>query len=168
MITEIDRNGQVLNFQYDTLNQLIKKSLPGNLDTLFNYDQVGKLTSVSDPDSNLTFSYDLAERLTSVSTAGSPNQPDVTINYTYDSNGNRIAMTDSATTGTTDYVYDVLNRITDITNPTNQAISFGYDNLGRRINTTLPNGITTGFVYDANSQLSSLQHNLGLTNLSGF
>ena len=167
LITTTDRNGQTLNFQYDSLNQLINKTLPANLVTTFDYDLVGNLTSISDPDSNLTFSYDGADRLTTTATTGSPNQPDVTINYTYDFNGNRQTMTDSLT-GPTNYLYDTLNRITTITNPANQAVSFGYDILSRRVSTTLPNGVTTDFVYDSNSRLTSLQHKLGLTTLSDF
>ena len=167
LITTTDRNGQTINFQYDTLNQLINKTLPGNLVTSLDYDLVGNLTSINNPDSNLTFTYDAGARLTNTATTGSPNQPDITINYTYDDNGNRITMTDSLT-GSTNYLYDTLNRITTITNPANQAVNFGYDTLSRRISTTLPNGVTTDFVYDANSRLTSLQHKLGLTTLSDF
>ena len=76
-------------------------------------------------------------------------------------------MTDSLT-GSTNYVYDTLNRITTITNPANQAVNFGYDTLSRRILTTLPNGVTTDFAYDSNGRLTSLQHKLGLTTLSDF
>ena len=167
LITTTNRNGQTLNFQYDSLNQLINKTLPGNLVTTFDYDLVGNLTSITDPDSNLTFGYDGADRLTNTATTGSPNQPDVIIDYIYDPNGNRQTMTDSLT-GSTNYLYDTLNRITTITNPANQAVSFGYDILSRRVSTTLPNGVTTDFAYDSNSRLTSLQHKLGLTPLSDF
>ena len=115
----------------------------------------------------MIFSYDGADRLTNTATTGSPNQPDVIIDYIYDSNGNRQTMTDSLT-GSTNYLYDTLNRITTITNPANQAVSFGYDTLSRRILTTLPNGVTTDFAYDSNSRLTSLHHKLGLTTLSDF
>ena len=167
LITTANRNAQTISFQYDSLNQLINKTLPGNLVTSFNYDLVGNITSITDPDSNLTFGYDSADRLTNTATTGSPNQPDVTINYTYDPNGNRQTMTDSLT-GSTNYLYDTLNRITTITNPANQVVNFGYDTLNRRVLTTLPNGVTTDFVYDSNSRLTSLQHKLGLTTLSDF
>lgn len=167
LINTTNRNGQTIDFQYDNLNQLVNKTLPGNLATDLNYDLTGNLTSITDPDSNLRFSYDGADRLASAATTGSPNQPDVTIDYTYDNNGNRLTMTDSLT-GTTNYLYDTLNRITTITSPANQIVNFGYDALSRRINTTLPNGVTTDFAYDPNSRLTSLQHKLGLTALSDF
>ena len=167
IITTTNRNAQTINLQYDSLNQLIKKTLPGNLITSFNYDLVGNLTSITDPDSNLTFSYDGADRLLSAATTGSPNQPEVTIGYVYDSNGNRITMTDSLT-GITNYVYDDLNRVTNITNPANQSVSFSYDVLNRRSVTTLPNGVTKEFTYDANNRVTSLQHKLGVTTISGF
>ncbi len=167
LISRTDRNGQTINFQYDNLNQLINKTLPGNLVTTLDYDLVGNLTSITDPDSNLTFTYDGTDRLINTSTTGSPNQPDVTINYTYDANGNRLTMTDSLT-GTTNYLYDTLNRIITITNPPNQTVNFGYDALSRRASTTLPNGVTTDYAYDSNSRITNLQHKLGITTLSSF
>ena len=167
LISTTNRNGQTINFQYDNLNQLNNKILPGGFNTIFIYDLVGNLLVITDSDSNLTFTYDGADRLLSASTTGSLNQPDVTINYTYDNNGNRLTMTDSLT-GSTNYLYDTLNRITTITNPANQAVNFSYDNLSRRTSTSLPNGVTTDFTYDANSRLTTLNHKLNTTTLSSF
>ena len=167
LISTTNRNAQIITFQYDSLNQLINKILPGSLVTTLDYDLVGNLTSIIDPDSNLAFTYDDADRLLSAATTGSPNQPDVTIDYTYDNNGNRLTMVDSIT-GTTNYVYDTLNRITSITNPAAQSTGFSYDILSRRTATTLANGVTTDFTYDVNSRLTNLQHVLGVTTLSDF
>ena len=176
LITTTDRNAQTVNFQYDSLNQLTTKTLPGNLVTSFNYDLVGNLASITDPDSNLTFSYDEADRVLIAATTGSPNQPDVTISYFYDQNGNLLSIDDSLSGGT-GYVYDTLNRIVEITNQTSQSLYFDYDRLSRRTLTTMSNIAMTDFAYDANSRLTSLQHkteifdSLGspsLTTFSGF
>jgi RHS repeat-associated protein len=73
-----------------------------------------------------------------------------------------------AQTGTTNYVYDALNRLTSLTNPTPQTVSFTYDAISRRTQTTFPNGVVTDYFYDAKSQLSSLVNRLGGTNISTF
>ena len=54
--------------------------------------------------------------------------------YSYDLNGNRIFMIDP--TGLTTYNYDVLNRLTSITNNQGLATTFTYDALGRRTSMT--------------------------------
>ncbi len=80
--------------------------------------------------------------------------------YTYDLNGNRISMIDP--TGLTTYNYDVLNRLTSITNDQGLTTTFTYDALGRRTTMTHDNGVVTNYTYDAASQLLSLVHQLGL------
>ncbi len=167
LIQTTDRNLQMIDFQYDVVNQLVTKTLPGNLATSFTYDTVGNLLTMIDSDSALTMTYDGASRLLSSATTGSPNQPDVTVSYTYDKNSNRKTMIDSVT-GTTNYVYDTLNQLTSITNPSAQVVSFGYDTLSRRTSSTLPNGTTTDYAYDTASQLTGLVHKLGATTLSSF
>jgi len=80
--------------------------------------------------------------------------------YVYDTNGNRISMIDP--TGLTTYNYDVLNRLTSITNNQGLTTTFTYDALGRRTSMTHANGVQTTYSYDAASQLLSLVHQLGL------
>jgi len=80
--------------------------------------------------------------------------------YTYDFNGNRVSMIDP--TGLTTYNYDVLNRLTSITNNQGLTTTFTYDALGRRTTMTHNNGVVTTYTYDAASQLLSLVHQLGL------
>lgn len=165
-----DRNGQIIEFQYDAANQLVNKILlPGTPEEeviTLDYDLLGTPTSIVDADSALSFTSDPVGRLTSESTTGSPNQPDVTLNHTYDLNGNRLTMNDGS--GATGYVYDVLNRLTSITNPSLKAVGFDFDPLSRRTKTTFSNGITTDFNYDLASQLTGLANDLGATNVSSF
>ena len=78
------------------------------------YDQVGNLTRVTDPDSVLAMTYDQANRLLSVNTAGSPDQPAVTLGYAYDQTGNRLLLAKAAKT--TSYHYAGLNRLTGLGN----------------------------------------------------
>ncbi len=170
LISTTDRNDQTIEFQYDAVNQLIRKTLlPGMPDeaiTRFGYDSVGNLAFVVDPDSSLTMTYDQLGRLGGISTTGSPNQPDVALDYTYDKNGNRLTMT--GPTGQTEYVYDEVNRLTHLTNPSVQTVNFDYDALGRRTRMSMPNGVTTSYTYDPASQLLSLVHQLGANTINSF
>ena len=86
--------------------------------------------------------------------------------YTYDLNGNRVAMIDP--TGLTIYTYNALNRLTSITNPSGQTTTFTYDALSRRTSMTHDNGVETTYSYDVASQLLSLVHQLGATTINSF
>jgi RHS repeat-associated protein len=86
--------------------------------------------------------------------------------YTYDVNGNRISMIDP--TGLTTYSYDVLNRLTSMTNNRGQTTTFTYDALGRRTSMTHINGVVTTYQYDPLSQLTQLAHQLGATTINSF
>ena len=63
--------------------------------------------------------YDLANRLTMVKTDGSPNQPVVTLTYSYDPTGNRLSLT--APVQVASYHYDAVNRLQSLTQPTTPA-----------------------------------------------
>ena len=147
-------------FAYDPVNQLLSKTLPGNQLTSYQYDLVGNLTNVTDPDSVLTMTYDQANRLLTTSTAGSSHQPNVTLTYTYDKNGNRLTVNGGTASHT--YVYDVLNRLTSLTSPAG-ANTFTYDALSRRTSLTLPNGTQTTYTYDPASQVTTILHQLTVT-----
>ena len=147
-------------FAYDAVNQLLSKTLPGTLATSYTYDAVGNLLTVTDPDSALTMTYDQANRLLTTSTAGSLNQPSVTLTYAYDKNGNRLTLADGTNTNTA--TYDPLNRLASLTSPAG-ANTFAYDALSRRTSLTLPNGTQTTYTYDPASQVQQILHKLGAT-----
>jgi RHS repeat-associated protein len=161
LLTRVIPKTETISFAYDPVNQLLSKTLPGNLVTSYAYDAVGNLTSVTDSDSALTMTYDQANRLLTTSTAGSSNQPSVTLTSTYDKNGNRLTLADAP--NTTTYAYDVLNRLTSLTSPVG-ATTFGHDALSRRISLTLPNGTNTSYTYDVASQITNILHKITATN----
>lgn len=166
--TIIDRKNQIIDFNYDDVNRLIKKEMPdpfggANWIISYTYNLLDRLDTVTDPDSMIDFDYDLAGRLTRASTAGSPLQPDTTLEYVLDKVGNRDLMREQIASGpfvNTDYVFDNLNQIDTITNPSGSLIDIGHDALYRRYSLNYPNGTTIDYTHDVASQLSAISHQL--------
>ncbi|MBX9724723.1 MAG: hypothetical protein K2X81_25180 [Candidatus Obscuribacterales bacterium] len=122
---------------------------PGSLpQQTMGYDLAGRLTSVStpvvsgDPSSgSYSFSYDTGRLYVQTMPDGK------TVSYQLDANGDRTRLTypDSYYAG---YVYDQLNRLTNIklNGSTSSAINFQYDQLSRRTQTTYLNGCVCNYV----------------------
>jgi len=55
-------NGEVVNYEYDKLNRIIKKILPDETTTM-TYASIGKMASVTDSRGTTTYSYDARQRL---------------------------------------------------------------------------------------------------------
>ncbi len=138
LLTVEDRNGRVRSFNYDQLNRKIAEHWldgDGNSIRTINstYDAVSQLLHASDPDSSYTYTYDLAGRVTSVDNAGTPGIPHVVLNYSYDPKGNVLSVTDtiSSLAGIESFVYDELNRVTQITQTgngvTDKRVDFSYN-----------------------------------------
>ena len=127
-----DAKIQNTRYEYDKVGRLIKKTLPDDV-VIYRYDEADNLTYVEDNDSSLDFVYDLSGRLVQTQTHCKGDtkycQPNVTISYDYDKNGNRVRMTDI--TGTTTYTYDALFRLTRITDNESRTTIFEYDSLSR-------------------------------------
>jgi len=157
LLTRVTPKAETISFAYNAVNELLSKTLPSSQVTSYQYDLVGNLTNVTDPDSVLAMTYDQANRLVTTSTAGSSNQPAVTLTYTYDKNGNRLTAVDPTATNT--YVYDSLNRLATLASPAGLA-AFTYDALSRRTSLTLPNGTSTTYQYDPASQVTQILHQL--------
>lgn len=116
---------------YDTLNRLrvLTQNYEGgdpntkNTTSEYTYDVANNIRSIVDPDGLVTtYSVDGIRNLAEVI---SPDTGDT--HYSYDHAGNRIGRLDNAQVSTS-YVYDVLNRLTNINfSTTTPDISFSYD-----------------------------------------
>lgn len=149
--------GAQIKLYNNPANIVEKKFLPeGVVD--YTYDTEYNLTNISNSSSTLNFSYDPLSRLIQAQTAGTI-QPATSISYGYDLNSNLTNMTNPAGI-VTNYVYDTLNRITDIKDPSNQVIShYDYDVLSRRTQKQFAVGgqqFAANYQYDLASQLLSI------------
>jgi RHS repeat-associated protein len=166
------RDGQVINYNFDSLNRQVTKILPGTTtaDVWSTYDLAGRpLTdyfgsSTAPTTSGVAYGYDTAKRMTSETQFGR------SMSYTYDNAGNRIQTSwpDSPTTNYINYDFDAMNREYQIreagaTSGAGVLAVYTYDNLSRRHTLTRGNGAITNFGYDSASRLDSLGHDVAGT-----
>jgi len=76
----------------------------------------------------------------------------VEISSTYDTEGNRLSMTNQDN-GVTNYAYDVLNRVTSLTNPQGQITKYAYDPVGNILTQTDSNSTVTTRTYSKDNQV---------------
>jgi RHS repeat-associated protein len=173
-VTKLAQNPFGIEFGSDSDNNPIK-----NLIT-YSYDKNGNLTSVNDNFSALTFSYDARNRLISESNAGTPQIPQVILNYGYDGVGNVISLSDrinGTNRGTNNYSYDALHRLTQLTqsgsNVSNKRIDLTYNPLGQydtisRYSDLSGNNLVnqSTYTYDSLNRLERLAHNNGSSDIA--
>lgn len=141
------------HYTYDTRNRLESKTVPeGALH--YSYDAAGNLLSSSsaNPDGvDNHYSYDVLNRLKSVNDNRQPFALSLT-SYTYDVVGNLDTM-DYGNGVRHDYVYDTLNRLTNLAIETSNIgvhASYAYtlSDSGNRTRVTESAGRTTDYTYD--------------------
>ncbi len=122
-------------YSYDTLNRLSSLAPPsafGSGSFGFSYDALSRRTQMTRPNSVTTnYTYDNLSRLTSVLHQLSGSTIDGA-SYTLDSAGNRTAKTDHLANGTSNYTYDAIYQLTQVTQANNTTESYAYDAVGNR------------------------------------
>ena len=163
--SQVDPEGQVMNYSYDDLHRMTSIAYPGRTqdNRNYSYSLVGNLESITYPNESsanqltrqCALSYDELNRVETETSAGR------THSFSYDKVGN-IQTTTYGTTGRfLDSEYDVLNRLTTCTEKNNSNASasnittYHYALNGNITRKTLPNGNYTDCSYDAlNRKLS--------------
>jgi len=126
--SEIDYNGNKIEYSYDAMNRLLKKKVCDTRTsymTQYTYDKAGNRITMVDPKGNVTtYKYDVADRLVEV------REPEGrTIKYGYDTEGNKTSETDPNGNVTT-YAYDILNRLTWKSEPLGKETAYYYTGSG--------------------------------------
>ncbi|MCC6174086.1 MAG: hypothetical protein IT305_02175 [Chloroflexi bacterium] len=173
LTASIDANGQVTRYLYDERDGLQEvwespqpwtdpSSTPNpKIVTAYQYDHLGNLTRVirakDDPANErvVDYAYDGLNRVRT-----EPQYPDwpstsgaLTMQTTYDANGNRASVVDQLGR-TTSYSYDRLNRLTgiDYADAATPDVSYTYDANGSRLTMVDGTGTTT-YQYDEQGRL---------------
>ena len=118
-------------YQYDVLSRLSQITDSASLSFTFAYDATNKLTSRTNPNSTqMTEQYDGLNRLTSLKY-----QKGATVladfQYQLNATNNISQMVDSS--GTHNYTYDALDRLTAATHPNQTNESYTYEDVGNRV-----------------------------------
>ena len=162
-----NRNGETIDYAWDFAGQLIRKRLPDNVVTTYDYDVEGNVTVLADAGCRLTFRYDFLSRVieaTSVTqflVGGTPVPLRHRLDYTFDRVGNRLTMVDDWGLTSHVWTYDNQHRPATLTLPLqgSQRWTFGYDASGRRTSLVpQPSGARTNYAYDQAGQLDSIHH----------
>jgi|HubBroStandDraft_6_1064221.scaffolds.fasta_scaffold02149_4 RHS repeat-associated protein len=169
-LTMTDPQSGVTNYVYDTLNRLSTLTPPTAFSSTgfgFTYDALSRRTQMTRPNGVTTnYSYDSLSRLLSVLHQVSTNTIDGAA-YTYDSAGNRLTTTNELAVLTSNYTYDPLYELTQVTQATNTTESYSYDSVGNRLSSqglspytnNASNELTStpsaSYAYDYNGNLTS-------------
>ncbi|MDT0596675.1 RHS repeat-associated core domain-containing protein, partial [Glaciecola petra] len=162
------RSADVINYQYDNLNRLIKKDLPGtSKDIYYDYDLRGlklysKFYSDSITQQGVARTYDGFGRILTESNkylwhAALVNQ------YEYDAHGNRTKFTypDGIVVN---YSYDEMDRIKGVDLPgVGSDVTYSYNAQGLPTEIQRPNGTDIQLTYDSAFRVQTLSENLNVT-----
>lgn len=175
IVAVINPLGKQTDFTFDSRNRKKTETGPEVFDaqsgnslrpvTLWDYDNVGKVIGVTDPNGYTTNTeYDDANRPVRAKAPAVVDPSDSaskrpTVITTYDANGNVLSVTD-ANGHTTTNVYDTLNRLTSTTDAAGITVSYEYDAEGNRTKVTDGNLHSTLFEYDG------LNRNTRITNVA--
>jgi RHS repeat-associated protein len=165
-----DPQSGVTNYAYDTLNRLSTLTPPtafGSGSFGFSYDALNRRTQMTRPNGVTTnYSYDNLSRLLSVLHQVGTSTIDGAA-YTYDSAGNRLTKTNELSAVMSNYTFDPLYELTQVTQVTNTTESYSYDPVGNRVtslgvspysnNTSneLTSTPSASYAYDYNGNLTS-------------
>ncbi|MGE5328496.1 MAG: RHS repeat-associated core domain-containing protein, partial [Deltaproteobacteria bacterium] len=120
MLTQTDAKGNATAYEYNPANKAKKMTDAKGKEETYSYNINGALVQKTDRNGiTTTNEYDIHGRLISQQAEG------ISIQYTYDNNGNQLTMTDG--TGTTQRIYDQINRVIEKTVPEIGTTGYEYD-----------------------------------------
>lgn len=150
LLTILNAEEHTTHFRYDGLNRLVQEvdALGNTWD--YEYDPVGNRTVRIDAKRDRTeYAYYPDDQLQLITY-----HDGTSVAYTYDENNNRLTMDDHL--GTTTWVYDPLNRVTDVTDPFGRHLGYAYDPVDNRIGLTYADGRTVNYTYYDNNWLKTV------------
>ncbi|MBI1746624.1 MAG: hypothetical protein HYR55_08555 [Acidobacteria bacterium] len=157
-------DGAAITYAYDDLNRLIRRSYPSGSPDVFTYDKGGRMLTATNADATVTFAYDSVDRLTQTV------QNAATLSYSYNVAGTERTLTYPGGRRIRE-TYDGRYRLVRVENllpALNTLADLSYD-LGDRLTTErLLNNVSTGFTYDANSNVAQMSALLRGALVTGF
>lgn len=164
-----DPRSNTTSYSYNAFGDVTQEISPDRGTRTYSHDKAGNVTSMTDARSIVTdYTYDALNRLL---TTSYPSDSTLDVALTYDaatgcgtSKGRLCSVTDAS--GSTSYIYDVLGRLTDVTE-TRGALSFttsyAYDDAGILTDITLPSGRSVAYTLNGNGQVSGVSADVNST-----
>jgi RHS repeat-associated protein len=157
MGNRIEVNSKTLSaqrFTYDAADRMLTSTDPLTQTTSWEYDKLGRMLVQHDPRGtayDVHYTSDGLDRVTNTTSADTS----VTSSATYDGLGRRRSLTDP--TGTTNFTYDNLGRLTQVAAPNTGTVGYGYNALGQRTQLSYPSGPTIDYSYWGDGQLKDVR-----------
>lgn len=147
-------DGSTVFYTYDSANKLIAETNQDFLQASYQYDAAGRLLNrILSNGAMTSYTWDDNNRLLTLTNTTVTNTVN-SITYQRDWLGNILTQTDSS--GATNYVYDADYRLTSATYPiSSNSQSFTYDKVGNRLTKT-KNGTMLAYVYDVDNRLKEI------------
>ena len=152
-VSERTRSGVVITYTYDALGRITTRAVPGVGTDTYTYDRVGRVTAVTGPAGTQQFLYDAVGNITSET------GPDGrTVVSEYDAGGNRTRLVYSDGTAFR-YVYDALNRLTEIRDAADALIvTYTYDARSRLVGRQNANATVSVYSYNEDDTVAAIAH----------
>jgi RHS repeat-associated protein len=112
-------------YHYDSMQRLVKKIKPDGVEISYSYDPLGNLQTESSSDKTIDYQ------------------------YTHDSHGNLIQIKDKMHEFTLNRTFDLCDRLIEEEIFPGVRVAFVYDELDRPTQMTLPDGSSINYTYDA-------------------
>jgi RHS repeat-associated protein len=147
LIAVVDALGRRTTLDYDAASRLVRRRDPAGGVVSLAYDALDRLVEATDAAGVVRYTWDPNGNLLAVT-----DPLGRVVRYAYDVMDRRIAKTDAL--GLTErYEYDAMGRLTRLTDRKGQVTEYEYDVLGRRLVARYADGRLARFTYDAGGRL---------------
>ena len=157
MDAHVDFNGTTASYGYDPLNRLLRRTVAQAAGgavaapVSYTYTRSGRRETMTDASGVTTYHYDARDRLQSKAT------PQGTLGYSYDDAGSLLTIgTDTPDGAAMTYTHDVLNRLESVTDANTQHTDYVYDPVGNLGNVSSSNGVAHTYSYNGLNRLTGL------------
>ena len=146
--------GKTTEYGYDLNGRLASVSEKGKVLAAYAYDTAGRISNISFANGIRTsYSYDTERNLASMETRDRNGNSLLSYSYQYDRNGNRTGKKDLKNGNATAYVYDTMQRLSEVTYPETGKETYRYDEAGNRIMKQTQNYVED-YLYDERNRLT--------------
>ncbi|MCR5228151.1 MAG: DUF6531 domain-containing protein [Eubacterium sp.] len=162
LISYIDEYGNKTSYEYDSENNLISvKNKNGVEIQSYQYDSMGRVTVEKTTSTEKVNTYDISGNLvkTVEKTIGKDTQGNIT-EYQYDKMGRLLQITDPSG-NITSQTYDKMGNITSVTDAMGGVTEYSYDQSSRLVSEKNPIGSTKTYTYDEYGNIESVTNSRG-------